>query len=213
MKTKAAATAIQLLIPEEILKIRNDCQIGQWKIGDEPFTKEMDFIAIKIRRFIGGLGKTKLARWFQLWMVPMTGSYAGVLSVTYIKSQSLERLSNKLIQLQAQGNKSTTTIFTSSFEPKNGELGRYFILNFDVRDPKNEEQHVVEDITTIDESMLWDPDSTEHMICVDGLTGSDKQMIYEALRDGVELEAIREMMKQGIVQSLNQLIQPIALPQ
>lgn len=52
--------------------IRNDCSLGQWKVGDGDIKgKEIEISIIKVSRYFGTLGKAANTLWLQVWFVPV----------------------------------------------------------------------------------------------------------------------------------------------
>lgn len=123
-------------------KIRNDCKLGMWKTGDENLIGNKLSIAIlKTVPFYGNLGQTRQAQWQQIWFVAAPKEEQipqNIICVTYIKTQSLSNLGQKIIELMGTTNPGLG-IFETSFQPKQGEYGNYYVVNWQWRERTPEE--------------------------------------------------------------------------
>lgn len=60
-----------IFLGDQPYAVRNDCQVGQWKVGDDDLRgNRIEISIIKVARYFGNLGKTQNAFWLQLWFVP-----------------------------------------------------------------------------------------------------------------------------------------------
>lgn len=56
-----------IFIPQVPFAVRNDCQVGQWKVGDEDFRgNKIEISIIKVAQYFGSMGKTKNTQWMQV---------------------------------------------------------------------------------------------------------------------------------------------------
>ncbi len=58
-----------LLVPEIPIAVRNNCQSGQWAIGDTDYGSKCSMTILKFSKFFGSLGQTSHTLWGQLWFV------------------------------------------------------------------------------------------------------------------------------------------------
>lgn len=136
------------MTPEEInlftpaLGIRNDCQQGKWKIGDNIYLEsQLEFGIIKIVPFKGKLGKSE-GEWMQLWIVPAPTEKnlpKNVVAVTYIKTRSMSNLGDALIMAMQEGDPGEL-MWQTDFIPHAGEYGQYFSIAWGSRKRKNKEE-------------------------------------------------------------------------
>ncbi len=68
-----------LLVPEIPIAVRNNCQAGQWTIGDTDYASKCSMTILKFR------GQTEHTLWGQIWFVAESGELPkGVVMVTYL---------------------------------------------------------------------------------------------------------------------------------
>lgn len=171
--------------------LRNDCQIGQWKRGEDNFKgNSIEISLIKARKFYGELGKSR-AHWLQLWFVPAPKEEKlprDTICVTYTKTRSLDSLSGQLIELMTQEQDPGTKIFTASFEKHTGAFGNYFSVKWEPRDRAEDEKDQLEKIKEFIQSQptLVDPSLPKTMICTDGMSPEemdDLEATIDALKE------------------------------
>ena len=111
-----------LLVPEIPIAVRNNCQSGQWVIGDTDYGSKVSMTILKFSKFFGNLGQTINTLWGQLWFVAESGELPqGVLMVTYIKSRSLNDFNRLIASVQANGIEPATGIFIPEFVKHSGQ--------------------------------------------------------------------------------------------
>lgn len=89
----------QIIIPQSgPLQLRNDCNSGRWKIGNQEIGDKLRFIPLGFERFFGDLGVAYATKWMQIFFVPIAGSSEGIpldmLCVTYLKTESYNNFDN-----------------------------------------------------------------------------------------------------------------------
>lgn len=122
--------------------VRNDCQIGQWKLGeDELLGNSLEICIIGLRHFFGDLGKTKSAQWVQVWFVGSpeeTRIPRNTVCVSYVKTRSLAQLGQKAIQIMEKEDPAVG-IFSAGFQKHQGDYGNYYSIKWEWRERKEEE--------------------------------------------------------------------------
>lgn len=175
-----------IFLPQSPFAVRNDCSVGQWKIGDEDFRgNSLDISIIKASQFFGTLGKTKNTQWLQIWFIPAPGETklpANTACVTYLKSRSISQFSQKITELMASG-EPALGIFTGSFEKHSGELGTYYSVAWDWRERTTEpEKTQLEQIATFLESQPTLLDMGTPLLCIDGMSADEIQMLINSAK-------------------------------
>jgi hypothetical protein len=111
-----------ILVPEMPIAVRNNCQSGQWAIGDTDYGSKCSMTILKFSKYFGNLGQTENALWGQLWFVAESGDLPrGVVMVTYIKSRSLNDFNRLVTTIQAKGIEPATGIFIPEFSKHTGQ--------------------------------------------------------------------------------------------
>lgn len=173
--------------------VRNDCQAGQWKVGDDDFRgKSLEISIIKIARFFGNLGKTQNRFWMQIWFVPAPNCSslpANTVCVTYLKTRSLSQFSAKIAELIGE-QEPAEGIFIAGFQKHSNDLGNYYSVCWDWRernsDQERDQLNAIANFLAIG-PLLVDPVATRGMIEVDGLSAAEiTQLIQGALTEKVE---------------------------
>jgi len=122
--------------------IRNNCQIGQWTVGEDNLLgNELEISIIAMRNFYGSLGKTKGASWLQIWFVAAPSENkipSNTVCVTYVKTRTLSQLGQKAIEIMETEDPGVG-IFKTKFEKHTGEYGNYYSVNWDWR-PRTDEE-------------------------------------------------------------------------
>ena len=116
-----AKPANALLVPEIPIAVRNNCQSGQWAIGDTDYGSKCSMTILKFSKFFGALGQTENTLWGQLWFVAESGELPqSTVMVTYIKSRSLNDFNRLVTSVQARGIEPATGIFIPEFTKHSG---------------------------------------------------------------------------------------------
>jgi hypothetical protein len=107
-----------LFLPQVPFNLRNDCRLGQWKVGEEDFRgKDIEISIIKVAQFFGNLGKTLNSFWLQVWFVAAPGCESlpkNTICLTYLKKRSIAQFSQKVTELMESG-EPALGIFKGSF--------------------------------------------------------------------------------------------------
>ena len=166
--------------------VRNDCQSGQWKIGDSDFRgKEIEISIIKVSRYFGTLGKAQNTFWLQVWFVPAPGCKvlpSATVCVTYIKTRSLSQFTQKITELMESG-EPAFGIFNASFDKHSNEYGTYYSVHWGWRERQTEEERSqLDQIAAFLQSRpaLFDLGATKQLICIDGLSNADTAALAES---------------------------------
>lgn len=166
--------------------VRNDCQAGQWKVGDDDFRgKEIEVSIIKVARLFGSLGKAQNTFWLQIWFVPAPTCIAlpeNTVCVTYLKTRSLSQFSQKITELLANG-EPAKGIFKGSFQKHSSDLGNYYSVVWDWRDRQTqEEEDQLEQIAVFLQSQptLIDLAATKSLISTDGLSPAEMSQLIQS---------------------------------
>lgn len=163
-----------LLVPEIPMAVRNNCQAGQWTIGDTDYGSKCSMTILKFSKLFGDLGKTERELWGQIWFVAESGDLPkGVVMVTYVKTQSLKDFNRLVIAVQSRGVEPATGLFVPTFKKNTGDKGVYYSLSWDWEERKDfsiidQAMAVVADPSNQSRMMDWD--GTKKMQCLDNLT-------------------------------------------
>lgn len=178
-----AKAANELLVPEIPIAVRNNCQSGQWAIGDTDYGSKCSMAILKFSKFFGTLGQTSHTLWGQLWFVAESGELPqGTVMVTYIKGRGLNDFNRLVASVQSRGIEPATGIFIPEFTKHSGQKPddsgvvkpiNYYSLKWSWQERK--------DWTIIDQaadvlvradsqSKMTDWDGTKAMQCLDGLS-------------------------------------------
>lgn len=124
--------------------IRNNCQIGQWMIGEDiPVGKELEIAILKVVKMYGDLGKTKNANWLQIWFVGAPKEEkipSNMVCVTYIKTRSINQLGMEIMNNMTEDIDPGIGLFKTSFLKHEGEKGKYYSLGFKWRARESSEK-------------------------------------------------------------------------
>lgn len=188
-----------IYIPQSPFGVRNDCSVGQWKIGDEDFRgNSIDISIIKASQLFGSLGKTKNTQWLQVWFIPAPSEEklpANTVCLTYLKTRSISQFSQKITELMASG-EPARGIFTASFEKHSGELGTYYSVKWDWRDRTSEAES--KQLHQIAQFMQTSPrliDMSTNLICIDGCTPEEIELLVSSARAEVQSETNGKLAK------------------
>lgn len=181
-----------IFLPQSPFAVRNDCSVGQWKVGDEDFRgNTLDISIIKVSQFFGTLGKTKDTQWLQVWFIPAPDEDklpANTVCVTYLKSRSISQFSQKITELMASG-EPARGIFTGSFEKHSGELGTYYSVVWNWRERTTDaEKTQLNQIATFLESGPALLDMGTPLLCIDGMTADEIQLLINSSKAQAEEE-------------------------
>lgn len=166
--------------------LRNDCQAGQWKVGDSDFKgKQIEISIIKVSRFFGTISKASNTFWLQVWFVPApscTTLPANTVCVTYIKTRSLSQFSAKIAELLGEQDPAEG-IFVAGFEKHSSDLGNYYSVRWDWRSRETEEEkQQLEAIAAFlqSEPVLIDLSATKNLICTDHLSAVELTQLIQS---------------------------------
>lgn len=166
--------------------VRNDCQIGQWKVGDSGLLgQKIEISIIKVARYFGTLGKAANTLWLQVWFIPAPGCDRlpqNTVCLTYLKSRSISQFSQKITELMQSG-EPALGIFMAGFEKHSNEYGTYYSVNWDWRERQGDEE--VKQLELIEAFMqtspaLVDLGNTQNLVALDKLSSSEVQTLLES---------------------------------
>lgn len=172
-----------LLIPDIPIQAKNNCQSGQWVIGDIDYGSKCSMTILKFSKFFGNLGQTANTLWGQLWFVAESGELPqGIVLVTYIKSRSLSDFNRLVSSIQARGIEPAMGIFVPEFQKHSGQKPdengvvkpiNYYSLKWNWQERTDwsaleQAAAVLSDETNL--SRMIDLEGTKKMVCLDNLT-------------------------------------------
>lgn len=175
-----------ILVPEMPIAVRNNCQSGQWTIGDTDYGSKCSMTILKFSKFFGSLGQTENTLFGQIWFVAESGDLPkGVVMVTYLKSRGLSDFNRLVTDVQAKGVEPATGIFIPEFCKHSGqkpdESGvvkpiNYYSLKWSWKE--RTDWSVVEQAAAVlsdsgNQSRMMDLEGTRQMVCLDNLPPSD----------------------------------------
>ncbi|BAQ65569.1 hypothetical protein [Geminocystis sp. NIES-3709] len=176
--------------------VRNDCQIGQWKVGEDNLLgNNLEISIISTKNFYGNLGKTKQTSWLQVWFIASPKESRlpkNTICVTYLKTQSLSVLGQKVIEVM-ENKDPGLGIFQTSFSKHANDYGNYYSVNFQWRDREEDEiaqLHLIADFLK-SSPILFDPNLPTTMIEVDAQ--GDPESLGEAKK---QLKLLAEEAKE-----------------
>lgn len=177
-----------IFLGTEPYALRNDCSVGQWKVGDDDFKgNQIQISIIKVSRYFGSLGRTRDKFWLQLWFVPAPDEKklpSNTVCVTYLKTRSISRFSQKIIELM-EGGEPALGLFAGVFEKHTSEVGTYYSVGWGWRERKSEEEYQQLDQIEVFLSghpPLVDYAGTRDMICLDGLSENEIQLLIQSMK-------------------------------
>ncbi|MEG4075746.1 hypothetical protein QUA30_23915 [Microcoleus sp. Pol14C2] len=191
-----------LLVPEIPIAVRNNCQSGQWAIGDTDYGSKCSMTILKFSKFFGSLGQTSHTLWGQLWFVAESGELPqGVVMVTYIKNRSLNDFNRLVASVQSRGVEPATGIFVPEFVKHSGqkpdESGvvkpiNYYSLKWSWNERKD--WAVIDQAAAVlsdssNQSRMIDLEGTKAMVCLDNLPAQQVACLMAAHASG-ESDAI-----------------------
>ncbi|GGA12453.1 hypothetical protein [Okeania sp. KiyG1] len=182
-----------LLVPEIPIAVRNNCQSGQWVIGDTDYGSKISMTIIKFSKFFGNLGQTINTLWGQIWFIAESGELPhGVLMVTYIKGRSLNDFNRLIASVQSQGVEPATGIFLPEFVKHSGQKPdengvvkpiNYYSLKW--RWQERTDWSIIHQAAAVlsDEnnlSRMIDLEGTRKMVCLDNLSAEETASLMVA---------------------------------
>lgn len=175
-----------IFLGDQPFAVRNDCQVGQWKVGDDGFRgNRIEISIVKAAKFFGSLGKAKDTFWLQLFFILAPGCKElprDTICVTYLKTRSLGAFNQKIIELMDNG-EPAEGIFIGSFLKHTNDYGNYFSVAWNWRSRETEdEKKQLEQIIAFMESrpLLYDLSATKGLIPLEGLSEPEIQLLVES---------------------------------
>lgn len=166
-----------IMVPPLPIGVRNNCQRGEWAIGDEFYGNKAAITILKFSKFFGNLGMTKNTLWGQIWFVVESGNLPhDVVMVTYLKTRSLDDFNRMVTEVQARGIEPGEGIFIPEFikqsGTKNGNPTNYYSLKWSWIE--RTDWTIVEKAAAVladplNQSLMVDLDGTREMVCIDNL--------------------------------------------
>lgn len=186
IKVFGTRTKDSIFLPQVPFAIRNDCQCGQWKVGDEDFRgNSIELSIIKVAQYFGSLGKTKNTQWMQIWFVPAPNCKnlpQNTVCMTYIKTRSISKFSQKVTELMESG-EPAEGVFVASFEKHSGEYGTYYSVTWDWRERKDEpEKKQLEQLAAFMNSNPQLVDMSTNLLPLDGLPPEEIELLIRSAR-------------------------------
>ncbi|MEG4391805.1 hypothetical protein [Microcoleus sp. BROC3] len=186
-----------LLVPEIPIAVRNNCQAGQWTIGDTDYGSKCSMTILKFSKFFGSLGQTSHTLWGQLWFVAESGELPqGVVMVTYIKNRSLNDFNRLVASVQSRGVEPATGIFIPEFVKHSGQKPddsgvvkpiNYYSLKWSWNERKD--WAVIDQAAAVlsdssNQSRMIDLEGTKAMVCLDNLQAQQVACLMAAHAGG-----------------------------
>lgn len=188
-----------IYLPDVPYGVRNDCQLGRWKVGDGDIKgTEIEVSIIKVSRYFGSLGKAKDKFWRQIWFIPAPSCKtlpSNTVCVTYLKTRSINQFAAKIAELMEFGNPAEG-IFIGGFEKHSNDLGNYYSVNWKWRERESlDEKQQLEVLSAFmnTQPLLLDSDATQDMVCVDGIDVQELLLLVESAKAG----AVGRMLGEG----------------
>ena len=185
-----AKAANELLVPEIPISVRNNCQSGQWVIGDTDYGSKCSMTVLKFGKFFGDLGQTSHTLWGQLWFIAESGELPqGTVMVTYIKGRGLNDFNRLVTSVQSRGIEPATGLFIPEFTKHSGQKPddsgvikpiNYYSLKWSWQDRKD--WAIIDQAATVlldpaSQSKMVDWDGTKAMQSLDGLSPQEAAYI------------------------------------
>ena len=171
-----------ILVPNFPIAVRNNCQAGQWTIGDTDYGSKCSMTILKFSKFWGDLGQTQGATWGQIWFVAESGELPkGVVMVTYLKTQSLGDFNRLVTEVQARGVEPATGVFVPEFVKQSSSKPdaagvikpvNYYSLKWSWQE--RTDWTMVDQASAVladssNQSRMMDLEGTRNMVCLDSL--------------------------------------------
>lgn len=123
-------------------KVRNDCQQGEWKLGDKDFIgNSLRMAIIGFKDYYGGFGIGKEEIWKQVFFIPAPNEKKlpkNTVCVTYVKTRSLDSFWNMMVRMIADQS-ILTSIVHAGFQQHKGASGTYYSVNWDSKPAESDE--------------------------------------------------------------------------
>jgi hypothetical protein len=175
-----------IFLPQVPFTVRNDCKVGNWKVGEEDYRgKQIDISIIKVAQFFGTLGKTTNSPWLQIWFVPAPGCDVlpqNTVCVTYLKRRSISQFSQTVTELMESG-EPALGIFTGTFIKHTGELGDYYSVTWSWRERETEGD--LKQLDQIANFLATNPklvDMSVNLIPLDGLSPEEVELLMASAK-------------------------------
>lgn len=175
-----------ILLPQVPFTVRNDCKVGNWKVGEDDYRgKQIDISIIKVAQFFGTIGKTTNSPWLQIWFVPAPSCDVlpkNTVCVTYLKRRSIAQFSQTVTELMELG-EPALGIFTGSFIKHTGELGDYYSVVWSWRERETEAD--LKQLEQIANFLATNPrlvDMSVNLIPLDGLSPEEIELIMASAK-------------------------------
>ena len=178
-----------IIIPEfGAMQIRNDCQTGNWKIGEKEYGPKMEMAVVKQTRYYGNLGKTLNTFWLQLFFVPIAGDLPhNVLCVTYLKKEPMREFQRLVVEVQSKQQNPGKGLFIPTFEkqkmnrhnPQTGldESVNFYSIRWNWKSLNDNDPNLQSIITTFGKrsarEALIDAEGTAQMVDLSGMTETE----------------------------------------
>jgi hypothetical protein len=200
-----------ILVPEIPIVVRNNCQAGEWKIGDKRYGPKCSMTILKFSKFFGTFGQTVNTLWGQLWFIAESGELPqGVVMVTYIKGRSLGDFNRLIASVKTRDVEPAVGIFLPEFVEHSGQKTdengvikpiNYYSLKWQWKE-RTDWSSIERAAAVLDDSSnqarMIDYDSTRQMVCLDNLPPHEVNSLMAANQE---------------IPSFPTLKQPSALPQ
>ncbi|WP_245602630.1 hypothetical protein [Gloeothece verrucosa] len=188
-------------MPQVPFNLRNDCRLGQWKVGEEDYRgKEIEISMIKVAQFFGNLGKITNSFWLQVWFVAAPGCDIlpkNTVCLTYLKKRSIAQFSQKVTELMEK-REPALGIFKGSFLKHNGDKGDYYSVAWDWRERETEEE--MNQIENIADFMVNNPkmiDLSVNLIPIDDLSMDEIELLMSSAPSSEIYPVLLTPCKQG----------------
>ncbi|TVQ44722.1 MAG: hypothetical protein EA365_09540 [Gloeocapsa sp. DLM2.Bin57] len=175
-----------IFLPQVPFNLRNDCKVGQWKVGEEDFRgNQIEISILKVAQMFGSLGQTKNTSWLQIWFVPAPNSDNlpnNTVCLTYLKKRSIEQFSQTITELMQNG-EPALGIFQGSFQKHSGDYGVYFSVKWDWRTRQTPAEN--KQLEQIAEFLATQPklvDLAVDLIPIDGLSSEEIQLLMASAK-------------------------------
>lgn len=204
-----------VLLPNSAMNVRNNCQSGQWTVGDRDYGSKCSMTILKYSRFFGSLGQTSDTLWGQLWFIAESGELPqGVVMVTYLKNRNLEAFNNLIAEVQSKGTEPALGIFTPEFVKQSGqkpdESGvvrpvNYYTLKWTWDKERTDVQYAILEQAAalladpVNASQLVDFQGTKAMWCIDNLSAEE----LAALVGGDKQDEMRQRLAPATANALS----------
>lgn len=175
--------------------LRNDCQIGQWKVGDsELLGNEIEVSILKVNPAEGKLGKSS-GSWLQVWFVASpneTKLPKKIVCVTYLKTRSASSFSNKLMGILGKDEIPELGFWKLGFEKHSGETGTYYSVKPEWRAAEEKEVEFLEKVADFnDENIyLYDGNVSNNLIILESNTMEEVQAAKALLAENKESDKV-----------------------